>query len=153
LLVFTSNEGCDGERGLFGCSRAEITERLSRRFRPEFLDRIESFVPFAPLGPAARRRVAASQLDELRARVLEVHGRSISWDESLLDFASIAPPGQAGVRNVLRWIQGDVKPAVVFALIGGDALSPGRPIRIRLDDAARVIVEPCVGDAPAEATP
>src|SRR5262249_16005301 len=69
FLIFTSNAGCTGREGMFGLGREEVVARLGATFRPEFLDRVDEFVPFRALERGARREVARLQLEKLRALV------------------------------------------------------------------------------------
>ena len=137
ICIFTSNAGCGALESLAGLTRAEITTRLQRTFRPEFLDRIDEFVPFAPLGRAARREVARVQLEDLRDEVERVHGRPLSWTAATVEHASREPRDQAGVRNILRWLQSDVKPAVARALLDPSA---GSDLRVDVDAGGVVVV-------------
>jgi ATP-dependent Clp protease ATP-binding subunit ClpA len=112
-------------------SRAEIVARLGGIFRPEFLDRIEHFIPFRALGVDARRRVSVVQLETLRRQLEQTHGVGLTWSSEILERAAGMPQGETGARNILRWVQGEVKPAVVDALLSApDGNGPGRTVAL-----------------------
>jgi ATP-dependent Clp protease ATP-binding subunit ClpA len=117
ICIFTSNVGCTSKVGLFGLSREQIEARLGDVFRPEFLNRIEDFVPFRGLEREARLRVLQSELQQLARVVDEVHAAQFSWEDDALQVAMAADDGQAGARGLLRWVQQAVKPLVAHALI------------------------------------
>ena len=117
ICIFTSNAGFDDPATLKTASRPQILQELRRIFREEFLDRIDSFVPFVELDEAARRKIGAFQLERLSRQLQEVHGLTLDWDAAVLDLVSRVPQGEAGARNILRWVQGVVKPAVVDAVL------------------------------------
>jgi ATP-dependent Clp protease ATP-binding subunit ClpB len=125
LCIFTSNAGCSGSSGLFGLDREQMVARLGGVFRPEFLDRIEDFVPFRALGAEARRSVLRSQLNQLAAQVNREHHRTLTWDEALVEAGLSQDEAQPGARSLLRWAQRAVKPAIADALLGADAARGG----------------------------
>ena len=131
LLVFTSNAGCTGREGLEHLERAGIVERLEPHFHADFMDRMERIVPFRAMGPEARRDVTNHQLLRLREQVRTAHDRDLDWDEALLEHMRVGREAIAGVRDILRWIQCEVKPAVADALLSSPARSP-----VRLYDTA-----------------
>jgi len=116
ICLFTSNVGCTASTDLHGWPRSRIVERLSEVFRPEFLDRIESFVAFKPLDASARRSIAESRLIKLRDTLDRVHRTGLVWSPDVLELPTIPPEGEAGGRHVLRWAQLEVAPAVADAL-------------------------------------
>jgi ATP-dependent Clp protease ATP-binding subunit ClpA len=140
LLIFTSNVGCSGQVGLFGLTRDQIENRLGEVFLPEFLNRIEDFLPFRALDRAARRQVLVSQLKQFAGHLRAVHGRLLEWDQSIIDAGITAEESQAGARGLLRWVQRIVKPAVADALLKGGLGS----IRLEIDAdcSVRAIVLP-----------
>jgi ATP-dependent Clp protease ATP-binding subunit ClpC len=58
--------------------RAEVDQALRRRFKPEFLNRIDRVVHFRPLGPEDMPRIFEAQLVGLKQRLLDGHGARLS---------------------------------------------------------------------------
>jgi ATP-dependent Clp protease ATP-binding subunit ClpA len=136
LLVFTSNAGCTGREGLEHRSRSEIVERLEPHFHADFMDRMEKIVPFRAMSPEARRNVTNLQLLRLREQVRRAHDRELDWDAALLERMQVGREAMAGVRDILRWIQSEVKPAVADALLSS---AVRQPIRLEVDAEGRVV--------------
>lgn len=131
MLLFTSNAGAEPGSGLVGASRAEIVTRLSRVFRPEFLNRIERFVPFAALDAAARREVVRAQLGRFAAQLREEYRVELTWDDAVLDAVGDPPAGEVGARHVLRWLHDEVRTRVADVLEEAQRL--GRAIQFSVE--------------------
>ena len=118
MCIFTSNVGCDRDTDLFDCSRSRIVSRLGEFFRPEFLDRVEAFVPFRSLDASARKSIAILQLQRLQEQMGQTHHIDLEWTNDVPVLACEPPDGESGARHILRWIQSEVKPVLVDALFG-----------------------------------
>ncbi|HEV8700018.1 MAG TPA: AAA family ATPase [Candidatus Polarisedimenticolia bacterium] len=140
FCVFTSNAGCEGGEALSGATREAILERLRPIFRPEFLDRIESFVPFQALDAKARAAIAAYQLERLRALALRTHDVDLTWDDPVVKAASRPADGEAGARHILRYLQSEATPAVVDALLSVPVDAPkAASIRLAVAEDGRLL--------------
>ena len=136
LILFTSNLEADwiAERHRAGApvSAAELGDRLTGRFRPEFLARVTELVPFAPIDEVVAARILDLQLAELvrtlgqQQIVLEV-GAAARAALAREGFSPTlgARPLQAVIRNRLR------RPAARLILEG--ALAPGSTLRVGND--------------------
>lgn len=76
VLIMTSNAGAERiSRASIGFTEqdhaADVMQEVQRIFAPEFRNRLDAIVQFAPLEPAAIRDVVRKQLGELEARLLE----------------------------------------------------------------------------------
>jgi ATP-dependent Clp protease ATP-binding subunit ClpB len=72
IIILTSNVGADAlYRSDNGNSEETILNALSTRFRPEFINRIDEFVPFYPLLFEDIRLILRHSIDELRRRLAE----------------------------------------------------------------------------------
>ncbi len=131
LLLMTSNVGSQlvlrGGRMGFGDAtvsqdfrrlREEIMGELNRRFRPEFVNRVDEVVVFKPLGSEQLRAIVDILLDEVNADLadrrltIEVTEPAKMW---LLDKAGIDP--STGARPLRRTVQRYIQDAVSEYLI------------------------------------
>ncbi|MCB9552753.1 MAG: ATP-dependent Clp protease ATP-binding subunit [Myxococcales bacterium] len=92
IIIMTSNLGA-GERRRIGLGDAESKQSLAqhyreaarRFFRPEFINRVDYLVPFAPLSADAVRGIARRMLDGALAREgLSRRGVSVSYRDDVL---------------------------------------------------------------------
>jgi ATP-dependent Clp protease ATP-binding subunit ClpA len=76
IVIMTSNLGVDTLKPAIGFGEGSVADsyehhfrkEAERFFRPEFLARIDQFIPFQPLGQAVVERVARRELDLVLAR-------------------------------------------------------------------------------------
>ena len=121
IVIMTSNVGSEHFRkltnplGFLGQHvevdqlQGEIRRDLERRFSPEFRNRIDEVVVFAPLTADDVRRIAAGYLSELE-ETMEKAGRTIEIDDDALDL--IAAQGYSvafGARFLKRVIDEQIK--------------------------------------------
>jgi ATP-dependent Clp protease ATP-binding subunit ClpC len=114
IIVMTSNLGADIEGRAVGFSEQNRSDRAQhyRRaaesfFRPELFNRIDTIVPYRPLGSDALRRIARRTLDDLlerrglkRARIL------VDVDDELVDrMVRDAVDPRYGARTLARHIE------------------------------------------------
>ena len=108
-------------------------EELRSRLAPEFINRIDDIVAFAPLGMDAVRRICALQLESL-SRKLSTEGTAVSFDEAALDL--LARKGydpRYGARPVKRAINDHIINPLATGFIDG-SLRRDAPIRISAED-------------------
>jgi ATP-dependent Clp protease ATP-binding subunit ClpA len=121
IIIMTSNLGSEHFRKLtsplgflsqhVGVDQVqgEITRELERRFSPEFRNRIDDVVLFAPLTPDEARRIARrylAQLDQTMARA----GKTIEIDEEALELMAAEGYNVAfGARFLKRVIDERIK--------------------------------------------
>jgi ATP-dependent Clp protease ATP-binding subunit ClpA len=139
--VLTSNAGIAPGTDLRHATRAQTVAALSRVFRPEFLNRIETFTVFEALDAGARRRVLQLQLERFAHQVQAEQALTLSWSEAVLDLAGEPPEGEVGARHVLRWIETELKPVVADAL---PAAQGSAERRVHLDVSSEGIMEASV---------
>ncbi len=129
ILIMTTNAGARdlsdrrlgfGEQGVGGSQRGA----LERTFTPEFRNRLDAVVPFAPLGTAEIARVVDKHLDELRALVA---GKDVTIEVDDAARAWLAAKGfdrAFGARPMARLIERVIKKPLSQALLFG-ALATG----------------------------
>jgi ATP-dependent Clp protease ATP-binding subunit ClpB len=103
---------------------------LTRRFRPEFLNRLDDIVLFKPLTLSEIERIVELLLDDLRQRLVE---RRLSLTVTSAARHLIAQQGfdpVYGARPLRRFIAHRVESQVARALLGSDPIEGGE---VRLD--------------------
>ena len=117
IVIMTSNIGMD---------------ELRTRLAPEFVNRIDDIVHFAPLALEHIRRICRIQADALAARLC-ASGIRLAFDESALDL--LAEKGydhRYGARPVKRAINDCIINPLTLKLLDG-SLSKDRPILVAVD--------------------
>jgi ATP-dependent Clp protease ATP-binding subunit ClpC len=108
---------------------------VRRRFRPEFVNRVDEQIVFRALDPADVRKVLAGQLAELSASLFRDHRVTLQVADEAADFlASEGYRPEYGVRELARvvdrWIRGPLG-----AMSAGGELSrkaaAGEPVTVR----------------------
>jgi ATP-dependent Clp protease ATP-binding subunit ClpC len=68
-------------------TRAGVERNVARAFRPEFLNRLDRVVVFAPLGRDVMRAVLENELTAvLGRRGFRMRPWAVEWDESAIEF-------------------------------------------------------------------
>ena len=124
IIVMTTNAGSNRKSGSVGfggslgdMSRERSMKALSEFLRPEFINRVDEVVCFNQLTEENFRGIAVLMLEELRD-VLSERGKSLAWDESLIDH--LVKEGYSvtyGARNLRRLIQKQIEDVVAQKVI------------------------------------
>jgi ATP-dependent Clp protease ATP-binding subunit ClpA len=110
---------------------------INRMFTPEFRNRLDTIIQFAPLGPEAILRVVDKLVMELEAQ-LDKNAVTIELEPAARQW--IADKGydpKMGARPMARVIQEQVKRPLAEQLLFG-ALAKGGHVRISLDDSGEL---------------
>jgi ATP-dependent Clp protease ATP-binding subunit ClpC len=105
-----------------------------RLFGDEFVNRVDEFVPFAPLEPAALRDIAALAISEISRRLVP-RGISLHCDAQVLDRLACASDNARVVRAAVR---NGIEPLLCRVL----TRTTGKRLRVSLKDD-HYAVEPC----------
>ena len=119
--------------------RTDVLDELRSRFRPEFLNRVDDIVVFAPLGMEQIENIVELQFQELRARLRE---RQITLEVTPAARHLIAERGYDpayGARPLRRYISHDIETRLGRALLSGD-----------VTDGSRLIIDVVDGDLKVE---
>jgi ATP-dependent Clp protease ATP-binding subunit ClpC len=142
VLVLTSNLGAKASGGMgFGAERGpDYDGEVLRFFRPEFYNRLDGVVAFAPLQPETIRKIAAKELADLTRREGFAKAElTLTWDDAV-----IALVAQAGFdrRYGARPLQRALEELVVTPLARHIAQNPGtRRASVQLTvDGGRVVL-------------
>ncbi len=109
VIIMTSNAGTDLISKLFadaetapdaaGLAEA-LRPELAKFFKPAFLGRV-TLVPYFPLSDAIIRQIVVTQLERIRARVLERYRATFEWTAGLVEMiAARCTESSSGARNV-----------------------------------------------------
>ncbi|MCL1867869.1 MAG: ATP-dependent chaperone ClpB [Paludibacter sp.] len=110
-------------------TKNEVFELLKQTIRPEFLNRIDEIVMFAPLNQAEIRKIVKLQIDAVR-KTLHSNGITIELTENVIDFLSAEGyDPQFGARPVKRTIQRYLLNDLSKKIIAGE-IDNKKPIRI-----------------------
>ncbi len=145
IVIMTSNvgsphliEGLDAEGHIRDSVRERILSELRGLFRPEFLNRVDETVLFKPLQKSELIRIAALQMEELRARLAD-QGLRLNVEEPAMEW--IAETGYDpvyGARPLKRCVQQHVETPIARKIIGGE-LAPESAVRVRVENGALAI--------------
>jgi ATP-dependent Clp protease ATP-binding subunit ClpA len=137
VLIMTSNVGArDLSKHLPGFGAGErfgdSDEAFKRMFSPEFRNRLDAKVDFAPLGAAEMLRIVDKFIAELSAQLAE---RKVTLELSPTARDYLAKKGHDpmnGARPLARVIQEEVKRPLTDELLFG-ALANGGSVKVDLD--------------------
>ncbi|TPW36351.1 ATP-dependent Clp protease ATP-binding subunit ClpA [Oecophyllibacter saccharovorans] len=143
LLIMTTNAGAaDMSREAIGFARSsregEDEEAIKRLFSPEFRNRLDAVIPFAPLAPETVRRIVdkfVAQLETLLAAknvTLELTPDARDW------LAENGYDRQQGGRPLGRLIQERIKKPLAEDLLFG-ALAKGGSVTARVENGELVL--------------
>ncbi len=142
ILVMTTNAGAqEMGRASMGFTEQDNSADgmgiINRMFTPEFRNRLDTIIQFAPLGPEAILRVVDKLVMELEAQ-LDKNAVTIELEPAARQW--IADKGydpKMGARPMARVIQEQVKRPLAEQLLFGD-LAKGGHVRISLDDSGEL---------------
>jgi len=150
ILVMTTNAGAEEmSRASIGFTRQDHTsdgmEIIKKRFSPEFRNRLDTIIQFAPLDIESIKRVVDKLVVELEAKLgnndvtLELDDEAREW------IASRGYDPKMGARPMARVIQEQIKRPLAEELLFG-SLAEGGHVKITLgeDDNLKLNAEPAL---------
>ena len=140
VLVMTSNLGSEAIQGMvadadFDGMKQSVLDIVRRRFRPEFINRIDDLVVFHSLDKAQVGRIAELQFDLLRGR-LQQQDVSIRLAEAARN--ALVEEGYDpvyGARPLKRVIQVRIENPLASKLLAGE-VGPGDEVQVGHQDGA-----------------
>jgi ATP-dependent Clp protease ATP-binding subunit ClpB len=156
VVIMTSNigsqhllDGIDREGEITPAARGMVMGELRGHFRPEFLNRVDDIVLFAPLTPREIERIVDLQIAEVRERLADRRIALELTDAARGFVARAAYDPVYGARPLRRYIQHEVETRIGRALLSGEIL-PGATITMDVEgDELAVRWENPVGEAEA----
>jgi ATP-dependent Clp protease ATP-binding subunit ClpC len=119
--------------------RDKLLDVLRRRFRPEFLNRIDEIIVFHALTPEQIREIVKLQLERVR-RTARGQGIELEFDDSLIDhLAEAGYQPEFGARELKRVIRSQVETKLASAMLRGE-ITEGARVTIRYDGERETVV-------------
>lgn len=142
VIIMTSNVGARSSTSLGFSEETHIdyVSEVRRAFRPEFFNRLDSVIPFAPLSRDVIHRITIKELEDLRGREgLERYGLGIEWTPQLVDhLAQTGFQKHLGARPLQRTIETDVVAPLAKWIVEHGAL-PATTLRLDWDPEQQLL--------------
>ena len=159
IIILTSNVGAfEMEKNRIGfaaannkeSSDAQAEAAVKRHFTPEFRNRLDAIIRFAPLGNEAIRHVIDKFIIELEQQLEDKHV-SISLEESAKDWlAKHGYDPKMGARPMARLIQKHIKQPLAEQLLFGELAENGGHVDVTIRDDEPALVITAETPAPQE---
>ncbi|HEX9848910.1 ATP-dependent Clp protease ATP-binding subunit [Candidatus Deferrimicrobium sp.] len=140
IFIMTGNIPVRKEMGFLAGEAAVAVEgaalaEVRRRFRPEFLNRVDEQIVFRALAPDDVRKVLALRIAELSESLHADHGVALEMDPDAADWlAAEGYKPEYGVRELARavdrWIRGPIGAMSAEGELARKAAS-GKPLKVR----------------------
>ena len=147
-VILTSNIGADAMRdsGLGfvtahsdSAPASRVIDSLSKRFRVEFLNRMDDIILFPPISRDDMIVIANSKLDELKKRLASLGYDVRISDDLAVHIAHLSTERRFGVRHMLRLISTKIENPLSSLVISSTDEEKRQPIEIYVD-AGEVVV-------------
>ncbi|MCB1864728.1 MAG: ATP-dependent Clp protease ATP-binding subunit ClpA [Chromatiales bacterium] len=137
ILIMTTNAGAwESARASIGFTiqdhSGDSTEAIKRTFTPEFRNRLDAIIQFAPLGGEHLARVVDKFLFELESKLAERNVTITVEPEARVWLAEQGFDVKMGARPMARAVQEYVKKPLASSLLFGE-LAGGGKVRVRLE--------------------
>ena len=145
IIIMTTNAGTremsarpigfSGLEAVPGRPGAE-KQAIERLFSPEFRNRLDAQVRFAPLPLAVIEQVVDKLVRELQEQLAEKHVTIELTPEARTHLAKTGYEPAFGARPMARLIQNEIKKPLAEAILFGKLAASGGTVRVRLEPAA-----------------
>ena len=136
VIVMTSNLGSQRIQQMTDAGddpamiKMAVLAEVKTGFRPEFVNRIDEIVVFAPLNEAQIATIAKIQLKALEARVAKMEIKLVATDAALKAVAQAGFDPVYGARPLKRAIQQQIENPLAKEILSGN-YGPGDTVHIR----------------------
>lgn len=133
ILIMTGNFGMndkekgslgfntDSKAGTFEAEQKRLVSYCQDRYGLEFVNRVDEFVPFAPLSPENLKKIASIHLEELKARLVSRKCKFVFSDNALELLIRMSKDGHGSNAGILnRIISKKVEPCISDTLLSMD---------------------------------
>jgi ATP-dependent Clp protease ATP-binding subunit ClpB len=128
IIIMTSNVGSErilnyqgtGRGGGFEHLEAAVLDELRKRFRPEFLNRVDETIVFHRLSEDDLKRIVEIQLGRLRQRLLDRHIELELTDAAKTHLVQTGYDPAYGARPLKRTIQREIETALGRLILQGE---------------------------------
>jgi ATP-dependent Clp protease ATP-binding subunit ClpA len=146
ILIMTTNAGAremsDSKIGFqknqAGLSRGQGRGAIERTFSPEFRNRLDAWIAFAPLSFETIERVVDKFIDEVRAQLFEKNVELTLTERARRWLAEHGYDKQMGARPMARLIQEKIKAPLAEEILFGRLQSGGKAVVNVPDDDIRL---------------
>jgi ATP-dependent Clp protease ATP-binding subunit ClpC len=138
-IGFADDQNPDKLKSAFEEIKQNVLKRLSEKFPPEFLNRIDKTVVFNPLSQVTLAKIAKLQLTELKKRLAN-QGTNLIIHPSVVQFIalkSFAP--NVGARTVRKNIQEIVESKIAQKILSQTTQASLKKITVKAKDNAIII--------------
>jgi len=143
LIIMTSNVGSDrilnyqgsGTGGSFEHLEAAVLDELRKRFRPEFLNRVDETIVFHRLSEEDLERIVEIQLGRLRQRLAERHIELELTDAAKTHLVRVGYDPAFGARPLKRAIQKEIETPLSRLILQGE-VRDGQRVNVDYDSRA-----------------
>jgi ATP-dependent Clp protease ATP-binding subunit ClpC len=143
VIIMTSNVGGRSSTSLGFSEDANIdyASEVRKAFRPEFFNRLDSVIPFAPLSHEVIQQITIKELNDLRNREgLERYGRGIEWTTEVVDhLARTGFQNHLGARPLQRAIETDIVAPLAKWIVEHNAL-PATTLQLDWDTHHQLLI-------------
>ncbi|MBV7485781.1 ATP-dependent Clp protease ATP-binding subunit ClpA [Bordetella sp. BOR01] len=142
IIIMTTNAGAETlNRPAIGFSNSRVVgdemAEIRRMFTPEFRNRLDAIIPFAPLSREIILRVVDKFLMQLEDQLHERRVEAVFTDELRQHLAKEGFDPLMGARPMQRLIQDTIRRALADELLFGK-LADGGTVTVDLDEAGKV---------------
>jgi ATP-dependent Clp protease ATP-binding subunit ClpB len=145
VIIMTSNigshyllEGLTDRGEIEETVKSEVMQELRRRFRPEFLNRVDDIVMFKPLTLEEVEQIVGLLANDLSRRLEERHIHLELSEKARKFIAGSGYDPVYGARPLRRYMQREIETRIGRALIAGD-VPEGATIRVDLENDELVV--------------
>jgi ATP-dependent Clp protease ATP-binding subunit ClpB len=143
LIIMTSNVGSDrilnyqgsGTGGSFEHLEAAVLDELRKRFRPEFLNRVDETIVFHRLSEEDLKRIVEIQIGRVRQRLAERHIELELSDAAKTHLVRVGYDPAFGARPLKRAIQKEIETPLSRLILQGD-VRDGQSVKVDYDGRA-----------------
>jgi ATP-dependent Clp protease ATP-binding subunit ClpB len=140
VLIMTSNigsdlllEGTDDQGQIKDSTKEQVLSLLKTSFKPEFLNRIDDTILFAPLGLQVVKKIILKLIHDLAVRLADQDIELTISGEAQVWIAEKAYDPMYGARPLKRFITKQVETPLAKGIISGEIL-PKSKVTITLKD-------------------
>ncbi|MEM9557776.1 MAG: ATP-dependent chaperone ClpB [Acidobacteriota bacterium] len=159
VVIMTSNigsphllEGVDERGEIREAARDAVMREMRGHFRPEFLNRVDDIVLFAPLQLGEIQQIVGLLLDDLRARLADRRIEIELTDAAREHIARAGYDPVYGARPLKRYLQRQLETRIGRALIAGDVME-GATVEVGLEHGELAVsIRPPALSAPEDST-
>lgn len=130
VIIMTSNigsayllEGIDSQGHIEDSARNDVMGELRNHFRPEFINRVDEIVLFAPLQKAQIGSIVRLMTQELEGRLADRSVKLSITGAAIDHIADVAYDPVFGARPLKRYIQRNLESQIARLLIAGDVMA------------------------------